>query len=165
MQYKTTISYENKKVEIKTTNKSLEGNFSLPDFLKKVRESKNHSLKITKSVTDFPEKDCKEYEEGKKRIDKDYLDSFSTGYKIPRKIKILGYTKKEETKTILAEKLKELRTQKEMPQFLFAAAIEVSRSTYASYETGRNEPDIHTLIKIADFYGVSLDYLVGRYEK
>lgn len=162
MQYKTTILYENKKVEIKTTNKALEGKFSLPDFLKAVRIARNHDIIQTHLLTDYAKKDCEEFETGKQRIPRHYLKCFATPYRIPMKIAQLGYVPKEETKNKLAERLKELRLNHEVPQIIFAAELGIARSTYASYETGRNEPDIHTLIKIADYYKVSLDYLVGR---
>lgn len=162
MSYNTTIQYENKSINIKTQKKALEGNFTLPAFLKKVRIENKESIEGTHMGTDFPINDCLDFEEGKQRIPREYLKMFTLKYKIPRKIEILGYVQEEDTKKILAERLKELRMNKEMPQFLMAAAIDVSRSTYASYETGRNEPDIHTLIKIANFHKVSLDYLVGR---
>lgn len=44
----------------------------------------------------------------------------------------------------------------------FAQKFGVGRSTYSGYETGTSEPDLKTLIEIADYFGVSLDYLVGR---
>lgn len=37
----------------------------------------------------------------------------------------------------------------------------IKQSTIASYETGRTQPDIETLGILADFYGVSIDWLVG----
>ena len=43
-----------------------------------------------------------------------------------------------------------------------AASIGVPLRTYQRYERGESEPQLSTLIRIADFYGVSLDYLAGR---
>lgn len=48
-------------------------------------------------------------------------------------------------------------TQKDMADFL-----QVSKPTYSHYETGRYEPDLKTIIKIADFFGCSVDYLLGH---
>lgn len=55
--------------------------------------------------------------------------------------------------------LREIRglTQKEA-----AKRMGISRTTYSNYESGNREPDIDTLVKIADFYEVSIDFLVGR---
>ena len=47
-------------------------------------------------------------------------------------------------------------TQKEV-----ALGLKIDRSQIASYETGRTQPDIETLGKLADFYGVSVDWLIG----
>jgi len=42
-----------------------------------------------------------------------------------------------------------------------ATDLNIPTSTYNQYETGKRKPDIRTLRKIAKYYGVSLDYLVG----
>ena len=58
--------------------------------------------------------------------------------------------------------LKSLRLQLGLNQSDFAKAIGVSRSTIGMYETGRREPDFETLELIADYFNVSLDYLMGN---
>ena len=165
MRYITTIEYEGKKISVKVTNKELEGNFELPKFLKKVRELRGHSLQNTHMLTDYPEWDCEGYENGTKRIPKEYLRCFAFPYRLPMKLAQLGYDPEQDAKSKLAENLRKLRLENELPQIIVAAELGVARSTYACYETGKNEPDIYTLIKIADYYRVSLDYLVGRYSK
>ena len=59
-------------------------------------------------------------------------------------------------------KLKELRLEKGTSQTNLAKEIGIPRINYNKYELGENEPNIETMIKIADYYNVSLDYLVGR---
>lgn len=49
------------------------------------------------------------------------------------------------------------KTQEEI-----ASILNITRATYANYESGKTQPDFDTLIKIADFYDVSLDYLCDR---
>ena len=49
-----------------------------------------------------------------------------------------------------------------MKQQDVADALGVSRPTYANYESGRRAPDIDTLIKLADVYGITLDELTGH---
>ena len=61
--------------------------------------------------------------------------------------------------------LKELRETKNMKQREIASIIGVTQRTYSNYETGTREPDIETLIRIADYYGISLDMLTGRYKR
>lgn len=60
------------------------------------------------------------------------------------------------------DRLKQLRkdfgkTQKELADYL-----QISQSSYQSYEVGGTEPSVKGLIKLADLYGVSLDYLCSR---
>lgn len=59
--------------------------------------------------------------------------------------------------------LKELRKENGLKQKEIAEKIQITERTYSNYETGKREPDIETLIKIADYYKISLDLLTGRY--
>lgn len=59
-------------------------------------------------------------------------------------------------------KLKELREQRKISQNQLAKELNLNTVTYNNWETGKREPNIETLIKLADFYNVTLDYLVGR---
>ena len=59
-------------------------------------------------------------------------------------------------------RIKELRKEKEKTQAEVAAALGVSRQVFANYENGINSPDPKTLIKLADYFDVSIDYLVER---
>lgn len=63
---------------------------------------------------------------------------------------------------ILKHRLKELRSIKGLKQIEIASILGVDQSTYTNWETGKRVPKIDTLIKIADFYDVELDYLFGR---
>lgn len=64
-----------------------------------------------------------------------------------------------ETKDIL----KSLRKSKGFSTMQdFCAAADISFSTYQNYETGKRIPTAEILIKLADFYGVTTDYLLGR---
>lgn len=57
---------------------------------------------------------------------------------------------------------KELRIQNQKSQTQVAAALGVSRSTISMYECGEREPDLATLQKIADYYNVDMNYLLGQ---
>ena len=59
-------------------------------------------------------------------------------------------------------KLKELRKAKGISQLKLAMDLNTSQNTISRYETGEREPGINELIKIADYFNISLDYLVGR---
>lgn len=56
----------------------------------------------------------------------------------------------------------ELRSDRDLKQSQLAAYLNVRQNTYSDYETGKINIPIEALIKLADFYQVSLDYLVGR---
>lgn len=61
--------------------------------------------------------------------------------------------------------LKELRTKKGVYQKDVANFLQIDRTTYVKYENGDSEPNLAMLKKIADFFDVSIDYLLGRKEK
>ena len=59
-------------------------------------------------------------------------------------------------------RLQELKETKKLLQKDAAKALDVPLRTYQRYEHGQQEPQLSTLIRMADFYGVTLDYLTGR---
>lgn len=61
-----------------------------------------------------------------------------------------------------AECLQELREDRDISRKDLAAYLNISVSTLGMYEQGRREPNIDMLIKLADYFNVSLDFLVGR---
>lgn len=58
-------------------------------------------------------------------------------------------------------RLKELREQQRLSQRAVALKFNLSQSTISAYEIGDRTPDLETLIAIASFFNVSLDYFVG----
>ncbi len=62
---------------------------------------------------------------------------------------------------ILAEKILELRKEKNISQAKLAKALDVSYSVVCYWETDRSEPTAPNLVKIAKFFNVSVDYLLG----
>lgn len=59
-------------------------------------------------------------------------------------------------------RLKHVRRQLNMTQRDVAKALNCRQATISAWETGKNEPDFATLVRIADFFGVTTDYLLGR---
>ena len=59
-------------------------------------------------------------------------------------------------------RLKELRKEKNLKQEELAALMKVGDRQYQRYERGEGEPSLSGWLFLADFYNVSLDYLVGR---
>lgn len=60
------------------------------------------------------------------------------------------------------ERFRQLRKERKVPQQQLADIIGVKLRAYQCYETETHEPGIQALITLADFYDVSIDYLVGR---
>lgn len=62
----------------------------------------------------------------------------------------------------IGKKLKELRQSENLTQSQLSEKLGISRVNYTRYETDVSRPDYETLIKIADFYDISLDELFNR---
>ena len=63
------------------------------------------------------------------------------------------------------ERLKTLRKEAKMTQVNLAKALSMHTTTYTRYESGLRDLPMEVAIQIADYYHVSLDYLVGRSEE
>lgn len=62
----------------------------------------------------------------------------------------------------MVKNLKLLRSKKRISQQQLAETIGVSQQSINKYENHKIEPDIETLIKLADFFETSVDYLIGH---
>lgn len=58
--------------------------------------------------------------------------------------------------------IKDIRLRKGLTQADVAAALGVSSVVYSRYETGKRQPSIDVLIQMADIFGVTVDFLLGR---
>ena len=63
---------------------------------------------------------------------------------------------------MFGDTLRELRLSKKLTQEETAKIIGVARGTYTHYELNKREPDNDTLLKIANLFGVTTDYLLGH---
>ena len=61
-------------------------------------------------------------------------------------------------------RLKKLRKERNISQLKLALDLNLNQNSISRYENGEREADYETLIKFADYFGVSLDYLLGRTE-
>ncbi len=59
-------------------------------------------------------------------------------------------------------RLKELRKLRKMTQQRLAIELNMNQNTISRYESGEREADYQTLIRFADFFNVSIDYLLER---
>ena len=67
-------------------------------------------------------------------------------------------------KEIISNKIKQLRMERNLSQQEVSNAICVSQRTVSSWENGENEPKASYIVKLAKFYDVSADYLLGLEE-
>lgn len=67
-----------------------------------------------------------------------------------------------ETKEVFMNRLTELRKEKGVTRQIAADNLEISRASLEYYEKGLRNPDICVLARIAEYYNVSTDYLLGR---
>lgn len=66
---------------------------------------------------------------------------------------------------LFSERLKEIRQSQKLTQKQVAAALNITERQYQRYEGGKQTTTLENLIALADYFGVSLDYLVGRSDK
>ena len=59
-------------------------------------------------------------------------------------------------------RLKELRKSRRISQLKLATDLNLNQNSISRYENGEREADYDTLIAFADYFGVSIDYLLGR---
>ena len=63
---------------------------------------------------------------------------------------------------MLNTRIKELRTAHNLSQVEFAHKLSVAKQTVSNWENNNIQPSIDMLVKIADYFGVTTDYLLGR---
>ncbi|MCL1858158.1 MAG: helix-turn-helix domain-containing protein [Oscillospiraceae bacterium] len=61
-------------------------------------------------------------------------------------------------------KLRELRENKNVTQSEIAEYLKITRSAYSQYESGKRQMNYDTLCLLSDYFAVSIDYLLGKYE-
>ena len=65
-------------------------------------------------------------------------------------------------KIIVVERIKELMKVEGVSQYALAKKLGISQSTICNWLNGKKEPSIESLWKLADFFGETIDYIVGR---
>lgn len=64
--------------------------------------------------------------------------------------------------SIFSERLKQLRKQRNITQKQLGELLGITERGYQNYEIGKSTPNYETLVAIADFYNISVDFLMGR---
>lgn len=62
----------------------------------------------------------------------------------------------------MKNRIRDLREDKDLRQIDVAYATGIDQKTLSNYETGKTNPDSYSIIKLADFFEVTTDYLLGK---
>lgn len=62
-------------------------------------------------------------------------------------------------------RIREMREDRDLTQTQIANMLNMSQTGYSKYETGENDIPTRVLIALADYYGTSVDYLLGRVDE
>lgn len=73
-----------------------------------------------------------------------------------------GYGSKEFKVKIFGTRLREVRKSKKLTQVELANMLNISQKSYSHWETQKTEPTLENVVKLADLFDVSLDWLFGR---
>jgi len=71
----------------------------------------------------------------------------------------------ERTIPMIYNRIRDLREDRDLSQKAIAELLNISQRAYSRYECGQRNIPIEVLIRLADFYSTSIDYLVGRTNK
>jgi len=131
----------------------------LHEYIAVERWRKGYSTKQVALAIDYPESEYIKLEKNEIPITKDVLNDIINYLKLPKKIKKLAY---DNDKPMYAKRLAELRIKTGFTMQIISSSLNINIRTYASYENGEREMPYKKLIEIADYYNISLDYLLGR---
>ncbi|MBC1801554.1 helix-turn-helix transcriptional regulator [Listeria booriae] len=67
--------------------------------------------------------------------------------------------------TVIYRNIRAIREDNDITQAQMATYLNISQNTYSQYETGKIEWTASTLVQIADYFDVSVDYLLDRTSK
>lgn len=109
------------------------------------------------------------YEQDRREPDANTIVKFATVFNVSTDY-LLGYVAKQDViithasieKIDMAARIRKLRLQKGLTQEELGNSINVQKAAISKYEIGRAVPSVDILIKLADLFGVSADYILGR---
>lgn len=124
--------------------------------LKLLREEKGLTQKELADILKLSASSIAMYESGKRDPDTSTIKSLAVLFNCSTDF-LLGLSNYRDV-----SKLRMVRVESGLSQDEVAKNLGISRDTLSKYETGELEPNVDTLVKLANMYHVSLDYLVGK---
>lgn len=167
--YKVNIDYI-LKLTIRRLEITKAANLNLKEIgqrLLMIRKELNYSLRELGNILNCSFSALASYERGEKLIISEILINLSkiSNHSIDW---ILGRTKKDllaEDKKWNLKKLEKLENKKKLKQRDLAKILNVERSTYSGWETGKDTIPLRKLIELSNYYNLSIDYLTGLNNK
>ena len=138
--------------------------------LKDVRTDFDMSQREVAGILDITPQQYQLYESGKREIPMHLMIILADYYDVPIDY-LVGrsdsdysehITKAQADSPRLYQKIRDIREDHDMSQHEIAAVLEITPQQYQLYESGKREMPMHHFITLAEHYGVTIDYLVGR---
>lgn len=155
----TIVSYDGNSTRFRTENPRISGVYSLQEYIEVLRMEYDCDFDRMKKHTLFNEDSYKKLIEPGSKIYQSDLKMLTKVMKIPRNVIKLAI---DNVRPTLAKNLTTMRMDKDLTQKEVSEILGIAQTTYAGYETGKNEPDVNTLIKLAKLYKTSIDILVNE---
>lgn len=138
--------------------------------LKEVREDFDMAQWQIAEMLDITRQQYQLYESGKREIPMHLMIILADFYDVP--IDYLAgrsdddysehISKAQQQSPRTYQKVRDIREDFDMTQKQIAAILDITTQQYQLYESGKREMPMHLFIKLADYYEVTIDYLVGR---
>ncbi|WP_432408875.1 helix-turn-helix domain-containing protein [Wukongibacter sp. M2B1] len=131
----------------------------LGEKLKSLREKKGLSQTELGKIFSVSEAAIYFWESNKRPPTYQLLNKLANYFDVSPRF-LLGYD--DIDKTIFGNRLKYLREDRFLTQHDLGGVINIPQNTISNYEKGKNFPTVETLYLLADYFNISIDYLVGR---
>ena len=128
--------------------------------LRDLREDKDLKQRELASYLNISQTTYSRYESGELDIPSAALIKLADFYDVS-----VDYISAERTIEAMYRRLRDLREDADLTQQQLGDAINVPQRTYAYYESGQRMIPPHVLCALADYYGVSVDYILGRTDR
>lgn len=159
MRYSITVRYKNRSITVQGSKK-FEGVWELNEFIKHAVDVSGYSYGQLHMKTDISPRRMEAIEKDEIDITEEDIKILQRVLKFPKRVvKLIT----DDEKPLWAKRIATLRSEHYFTQAQVSKALGIALTTYAGYESGKHQPDFETMIKIADIYKVSMDYLIGRY--
>lgn len=138
--------------------------------LREVREDFDMSQKQVAQILEITSQQYQLYESGKREMPTHLFIKLAEYYEVTTDY-LVGrsnddysdyVSEKQKTLSYYYQKIRDIREDKDLYQHQVSDLLGITRQQYQLYESGKREMPMHLFIKLADYYEVTIDYLVGR---